>query len=91
MTNPTYAPGSPLADLKRVQEICKELEALLQREEKRHMMDSDPAFQSMLEEVIEAINEYVDYDPTPNEPGEPPMTAVEMHSGAWQQHQQFHS
>jgi hypothetical protein len=48
------------------------------------------------DEIIPAIEEIIYYDPTPqylydNDGGEPPMSAEEMHSGAWKQHQEFHS
>jgi hypothetical protein len=84
-------PGSLLDDIQKMREIQRELYAMLQREEKRHIMDSDPQFDQMLNEVIDLIDNYIDYDPTPNEPGEPPMTADEMHSAAWKQHQEMHS
>ena len=84
-------PGSLLDDIQKMREIQRELYAMLQREEKRHIMDSDPQFEQMLNEVIDLIDNYIDYDPTPNEPGEPPMTADEMHSAAWKQHQEMHS
>ena len=45
---------------------------------------------------ISMIEEIVDYDPTPqylydNDGGEPPISSEEIHSGAWRQHQEFHS
>jgi len=83
--------GSYLNDIQKMREIQRELYAMLQREEKRHIMDSDPQFEQMLNEVIDLIDNYMDYDPTPNEPGEPSMTADEMHSAAWKQHQELHS
>jgi hypothetical protein len=36
------------------------------------------------------MDAHLDYDPTPNEPGEPPITAYEMHTAAWQEHQEMH-
>jgi hypothetical protein len=37
------------------------------------------------------LEDEIDYDPTPNEPGEPPITAAEMHAAAWKEHQAMHS
>jgi len=43
-----------------------------------------------IEEAIAMLEAEIDYDPTPNDPGEPPITADEMHTAAWQQHQELH-
>ena len=68
------------------------LEAIRERESKRHQMDQHLTFQTadMLDEVIVMIKEELDYDPTPNEPGEPPITLDEMHTAAWKEHQEMH-
>jgi hypothetical protein len=55
------------------------------------MMDSDPYFVDCIDEIVERIKEYEDYDPTPDYAGEPPITMAEMHSEAWKQHQLLHS
>jgi len=36
------------------------------------------------------LSDELDYDPTPNEPGEPPITLDEMHTAAWKEHQEMH-
>ena len=69
------------------------LKAICTREDKRHQMDShlDPHTYDVIEEVIGMLEDEIDYDPTPNEPGEPPITAAEMHTAAWKEHQEMHS
>ena len=86
--------------------IVKQLRAVLDREDKRKMQDEQLATGTYnvveeviamleaeidVEEVIAMLEAEIDYDPTPNEPGEPPMTADEMHTAAWQQHQELHN
>ena len=73
--------------------IIKQLEAIIDREDKRHMMDQQLSLHThnAIEEAIAILEGEVDYDPTPNEPGEPPMTADEMHTAAWNQHQELHN
>lgn len=73
--------------------IVKQLRAVLERENKRDIRDEELASStySVVEEVIAMLEAEIDYDPTPSEPGEPPMTADEMHTAAWQQHQELHN
>jgi hypothetical protein len=68
------------------------LEAIRNRESKRHQMDEhlDPRMADVLDEVIGMLSDELDYDPTPSEPGEPPMTMDEMHTAAWKEHQEMH-
>ena len=72
--------------------IVKQLRAVLDREDKRNIQDEELASHTynVVEEVIAMLEAEIDYDPTPDEPGEPPMTADEMHTAAWQQHQELH-
>lgn len=56
-----------------------------------HIMDSDPYMEACIDDLIERLDEYLDYDPTPSEPGEPPMTMQEMHNAAWIEHRELHS
>ena len=72
--------------------IVKQLRAVLEREDRRNMQDEQLATgtYNVVEEVIAMLEAEIDYDPTPDEPGEPPMTAAEMHTAAWQQHQELH-
>jgi thioesterase domain-containing protein len=90
MTTTTPFVSSLVNDYRRLSEIRAELREMLKREGKRHEMDADHFYQEMLEEVIALMDNYIDYDPTPNEPGEPPMTASEMHDAAWREHQEAH-
>lgn len=82
--------SKPVGDHTRLHLIRKELEAMSIRQERLHMMDSDPYLVECIDEVVERIREYEDYDPTPDYSGEPPMTITEMHAGAWQQHLEAH-
>ena len=50
-----------------------------------------PGTSDVVEEVILMLEEQLDYGPTPNEPGEPPITAGEMHTAAWKEHLAMHS
>jgi hypothetical protein len=51
----------------------------------------DPHMRNIIDEVIGMLEDEIDYDPTPNEPGEPPITADEMHTAAWKEHLTMHS
>ena len=85
--------------LTKLESIYKELKEIVEYENKLDMMDQtlNPVDLSKIEdEIIPAIEEIIYYDPTPqylydNDGGEPPMSAEEIHSGAWKQHQEFHS
>jgi len=68
------------------------LKNIRNREDRRHQMDAhlDPRMADVLDEVIGMLSDELDYDPTPSEPGEPPMTMDEMHSAAWKEHQEMH-
>lgn len=74
-------------------EVHSILKNVLARESKRHEMDEHltPHGRGLVEEMISMLEEELDYDPTPNEPGEPPITAAEMHAAAWKEHQAMHS
>ena len=75
-----------------LEEVRSILKNVLARESKRHMMDEHlvPGTSDVIEEIILMLEEQLDYDPTPNEPGEPPITAAEMHAAAWKEHQEMH-
>ncbi len=86
-------PEFPTNEYAHLQRIIKELNEVLERDGKRHEMDQDltPSMRALLEdEIIPALENELDYDPTPNEPGEPPLTAAEMNHAAWVQHQKLH-
>ena len=70
--------------------ILSELKEIMQREDKRHEMDQHltPSMYSLLEnEIIPMIENELDYDPTDDMGGEPPITAAEIHHAAWVQRQ----
>jgi len=77
----------------KLREVVDLLKAVLERESNRsctrqHLVPGDD---EVIEEVIAMLEERIDYDPTPNEPGELPVTVDEMHASAWRQHQEMHS
>jgi hypothetical protein len=76
-----------------LEEVRAILKNVLAREAKRHMMDEhlDTHTSGVVSEIVDMLEEVLDYDPTPNEPSEPPITADEMHSAAWKEHQAMHT
>jgi hypothetical protein len=76
----------------QLQLVVDALKAICAREDKRHQMDEhlDPHMRNIIDEVIGMLEDDIDYDPTPSEPGEPPITASEMHAAAWKEHQEMH-
>lgn len=76
----------------KLKEAVDLLKAVLERESKRsctrqHLLPGDD---TVVEDVIAMLEERIDYDPTPSEASEPPMTADELHTAAWKQHQEMH-
>jgi hypothetical protein len=52
----------------------------------------DPGLESMLEEVLDLMDNHLDWEPSDADIlGEPPMTADEMHTASWKEHQLAHS
>ena len=74
-----------------VENILKDLKAIIEREDKRHMMDQHltTSMKMLLEdEIIPQLDNELDFDPTPqylwdNSGGEPPVTLDEMHTAAY--------
>ena len=76
-----------------IENILKDLKAIIEREDKRHQMDEHltHSMRSLLEDEIipQLENELeMDYDPSPyylwdNSGGEPPVTLDEMHTAAY--------
>ena len=74
-----------------VEQILKDLKAIIEREDKRHMMDQHltTSMKMLLEdEIIPQLENELDFDPTPehlwdNSGGEPPVTLDEMHTAAY--------
>ena len=74
-----------------VENILKDLKAIIEREDKRHMMDQHltTSMRMLLEdEIIPQLENELDFDPTPEylwdeTGGEPPVTLDEMHTAAY--------
>ena len=77
----------------QVESIVKDLKAIIDREDKRHMMDQHltTSMRMLLEdEIIPQLENELDFDPTPQHlwddtGGEPPVTLDEMHTAAYNQ------
>jgi len=70
--------------------ILSELKEIMQREDKRHEMDTHltPSMYGLLEnEIIPMLDEELNIDYAPDEVGEPPLTSAEIHHAAWVQKQ----
>lgn len=88
-------PEFPVNEYKHLERILKELNEIVQRENKRHQMDADltPSMLSLLEdEIIPMLENELDYDPTPqylydDTGGEPAVSAKERHQSSWIEHQ----
>ena len=80
---------------RRIDLILKELSAIYQREEKRDWPDKTLPYEApeLILEAIGLLERATEWgEPTDNElGGEPPLTADEMHTAAWKQHQELHS
>ena len=82
-----------------VENILKDLKAIIEREDKRHMMDQHltTSMKMLLEdEIIPQLENELDFDPTPQylwdeTGGEPPVTLDEMHTAAYNQKREMHS
>lgn len=81
----------PVRDGTRLMLIRKELGDMIKRQGKLHQMDSDIYLEECITDLVDRLDEYLDYDPTPDYSGEPPLTSAEMHSAAWEQHRAMHS
>ena len=79
-----------------LERIIKELNEILTRESKRYEMDEHltPSMRSLLEEeIIPALENEINWEPSDADLGygsEPPLTADERHTAAWQEHQEAH-
>ena len=78
-------------EFSQVESIVKDLKAIIDREDKRHMMDQHltTSMRMLLEdEIIPQLENELDFDPTPqylwdDTGGEPPVTLDEMHTDAY--------
>ena len=80
-----------ISESKHIEMIVKDLKAIIEREDKRHMMDQHltTSMRMLLEdEIIPQLENELDFDPTPeylwdDTGGEPPVTLDEMHTDAY--------
>ena len=88
----TTHPPFRVSDSAKVELIRKELHNILKHQERLHEMDTDYALESAVSEAVGILDNFLDWEPPDDELcGEPAMTMVEIHSGAWNQHLQLHS
>ncbi|MDA0268987.1 MAG: hypothetical protein O3A14_19000 [Cyanobacteria bacterium] len=86
-----------MSDHANIQRILKELNEILDRESKRPEMYEHltPSMRNLLEnEIIPALENEINWEPSDADLGygsEPPLTANEMHTAAWREHQEAHS
>ena len=81
-------------ELQILNRILKELQEIIDRENKRPMSYEHLSYQcqDLICEFIGAVEADLDWDPTDYiNSDEPPMTMDEMHSAAWKEHQEAHS
>jgi hypothetical protein len=74
--------------------ILNQLQDIVSRENKRHMMDQHLTLSCLAlleEEIIPMLENELDCDYEPDELGEPPLTMDEMHTAAWKEHLAMHS
>ena len=88
-----------ISESKHVEMIVKDLKAIIEREDKRHLMDQHltSSMRHLLEDlIIPNLENELDFDPTPQHlwddtGGEPPVTLDEMHTAAYKQKREMHS
>ena len=76
-----------------VENALQQLKAVIEREDKRHMMDQHLTISMKMlleDEIIPQLENELDFDPTPehlwdDSGGEPPVTLDEMHTAAYNQ------
>ena len=83
-----------VSEERRIDMILKELMAIYQREEKRDWPDKALPYEApeLIFEAIGLLERAIEWgEPSDADLcGEPPMTADEMHTAAWKQHQEMH-
>jgi hypothetical protein len=85
----------PVFDGFRLELMRKELREISKRNEKAGQMDYDYHLADCLDEVLNLLDEYLDFDPTPqflydNTGGEPPLSSTEMQQQAFNQKMELH-
>ena len=75
--------------------ILTDLRSVVQREDKRHMMDChlNPSTYDLLAyELLPALEQELDWEPSDADlTGEPPLSSAEIHHQAWTNHVALHS
>lgn len=81
--------------LSEIQKAYDILKAVVERENKLHLMDmtiNTCDVERIEYEVLPVLDDIIGYEPSDEElGGEPPMTANEMHTAAHKQHMEMHS
>ena len=85
----------PVFDSFRLELMRKEIQRIYDDNEKAGQMDHDYQLADCLSEVLDLLDGYLDYDPTPQflydaSGGEPPVTSAEMQANAFQQKMELH-
>lgn len=85
----------PVFDSFRLELMRKEIQRIYDDNEKAGQMDHDYQLADCLSEVLDLLDGYLDYDPTPQflydaTGGEPPATSAEMQANAFQQKMELH-
>lgn len=78
--------------LTKLERIYKELKEIVKYEDGLHMMNQtlhQSFIDKITEEILPAIEGIIYYKPD-DDYGEPGFTSNEMHSSAWNQHQELH-
>lgn len=83
-----------MSECKRIDLILKELSAIYQREDKRSWQDRQLPYEApeLILEAIGLLERATEWgEPTDDElTGELPITADEIHTAAWKEHQEAH-
>ena len=86
----TTHPPFRVSNLSKLELIRRELRIIAASESADPY--ADPYLEGMLCDVLDLMNGCLDWEPSDADlTGEPPLTADEMHSAAWKEHQLAHS
>lgn len=86
----------PVADGFRLELMRGEIKKIRDRNSKLHQFDYDYKLDECLNEVLDLLSEYLDFDPTPqflydDTGGEPPVSSAERCQASYRQKRELHS